>query len=208
MAFVLGKKIGMTQIFKDDGERVSLTLIEAGPCVVLQEKFQEKDGYAALQLGFDSKKEKNIKKPQLGHFKDLGNFRYLREYRMPGAEYSIQNAKYKVGDVLDVGQFNEGDKVKISGISKGKGFQGVVKRYGFKGGPATHGQKNRQRAPGSIGATHPQHVIKGKRMPGRMGGDRKTIKNLEIVKIDKENNLLAINGSVPGRKGTLLEIRS
>jgi len=204
MPFILAQKIGMTQIFKENGDVVPVTLLAAGPCVVVQIKNKEKDGYTALQVGFGAKKLKNIKKPQLGHFKKLGNFRYLREFRV--SEEEIE--KFKVGDIIDIGQFQEGEKIKISGFNKGKGFQGVVKRYGFRGGPHTHGQKNRERAPGSIGATHPQHVIKGKRMPGRMGTDRKTIRNIEIIKIDKENNLLAIKGSVPGRRGALVEIRS
>ena len=194
----------MSQIFREDGKVEPVTLIKAGPAVVVQVKNGESDGYDAVQLGFGEKKAKNIKKAQKGHFKNFGNFRFIREFRYPEKPESLP----AVGDKIDVSGFRPGDLVKISGLSKGKGFQGTVKRHGFRGGPATHGQKHRLRAPGSIGATTPQHVLKGKRMAGRMGGDRVTVKNLEIVEVDAMNNLLAIKGAVPGRRGALLEIRS
>jgi len=194
----------MSQIFREDGALAPVTLIKAGPAVVVQVKNDKTDGYRAVQLGFGERKSKNIKKSQKGHFKNLGNFRFVREFRIPGSADSIPAA----GDKIDVSGFLAGDMVKISGTSKGKGFQGTVKRYGFRGGPKTHGQKHRLRAPGSIGATTPQHVLKGKRMAGRMGGDRVTVKNLKIMEVDAENNILAVKGAVPGRRGTLLEIRS
>ena len=201
MKFLLGKKIGMTQSFKGDNI-VPLTLIESGPNFIIQVKTKEKDGYAAVQLGFGARKEKNIKKPQRGHLKGLGNFRWLREFRIDSLVSEL-----KRGDEVKLTDFKSGDKVTIMAISKGKGFQGVVKRHGFHGGPKSHGQKDRHRAPGSIGASWPQHVIKGTRMAGRMGGDKITVKNLEVIEVDKENNLIAIKGAVPGRKGTLVMIK-
>jgi len=196
MKFILGKKLGMSQIFDKQGNQIPVTLVTAGPCKVVQIKTKEKDGYEAIQVGFEEiKSKKRIKKP-LSH----KPFKYLREFKG-------DISKYKVGDKINVSIFQEGDIVKISGISKGKGFQGVVKRWGFSGLPASHDTKHEARAPGSIGSRFPQRVIKGKKMPGRMGGERVTIKNLKVVKVDSENNLLAIKGAVPGRRGTLLEIK-
>lgn len=188
----------MSQIWKND-KVIPITLIKAEPNVITQIRTKDKDSHEAAQVGFDATKKK-LNKPMKGHLKDLGNFRYLKEFK-------IQNLKFKIGDILDVSQFQEGDKVKVSGLSKGRGFQGVVKRHGFHGGPKTHGQKDRLRAPGSIGATAPQRVMPGRKMAGRMGQERNTIKNLEIVGVDKENNILMIKGSVPGMKNTLLEIK-
>ena len=199
MKFILGKKLGMSQVFKDD-KVIPVTLIESGPNFVTQVKTKEKDGYSAVQLGFGEKKEKNIKKPQKGHLKKIGNLRWLKEFR-------IDPTELKRGDEVKISDFNPGDKVTVIAISKGKGFQGVVKRHGFHGGPKSHGQKDRHRAPGSIGASWPQHVIKGMKMAGRMGGDKVTVKNLEIVEVDNENNLIAIKGAIPGRKGTLVMIK-
>lgn len=208
MAFILGKKLKMSQVWKDD-KVIPMTLIQAGPITVTQIRTKEKDGYEACQVGFGTKKAKNINKPQLGQFKDLGNFQYVREFRIKSSTSNQQSAiNYGVGDVLDVSQFQEGDKVKVSGLNKGRGFQGGVKRHGFHGGPKTHGQKNRHRAPGSIGATAPQRVMPGRKMAGRMGQERTTIKNLEVVGIDKEKNILIIKGAMPGMRGTLLEIRN
>lgn len=204
MKFILGEKLGMSQIFDSDGNVMPVTLVEATPNVVLHVKTKDKDGYEAIQVGFGIRKAKNIRKPQRGHFKDLGNFRYVREFRI------LQAADYKLpalGEKIDVSVFKEGDLVKVSGTSKAKGFQGVVKRHGFHGAPATHGTKHAHREPGSIGATWPQRVIKGRRMAGRMGGEKVSVRNLKIVKVDAEKNLLAIKGAVPGRRGTLLEIR-
>ncbi len=197
MPFILGKKLKMSQIWKDD-KVIPVTLIQAGPVTVTQVRTSAQDRYEAIQVGFDPTKKK-INKPLAGHLKNLGNFRHLKEFR-------VQNVEYKVGDVLDAGQFREGDKVKVSGITKGKGFQGVVKRHGFHGGPQTHGQKDRLRAPGSIGATAPQRVMLGRKMAGRMGGGRATIKNLVVVGIYKEKNILMLRGALPGNRGSLVEI--
>jgi len=199
--FILAKKIGMTQIFKED-KLIPVTLLEAGPVIVTQLKTKEKDGYQAAQVGFGSKKPKRLSKALKEHFKNLGSFRWLKEFKITDEELN----NLKIGDKIDISVFKEGDIVKISGISKAKGFQGVVKRHGFHGGPKTHGQKDRLRAPGSIGATHPQHVPKGRKMAGRMGGERITLKNCQIIEIDKENNILAIKGAIPGKKGDLIEI--
>lgn len=196
MKFILGQKIEMSQIFTEDGKVVPVTLIEAGPCQVLQIKTKEKDSYEAVQIGFKKiEKKKKIKKTAKGK-----EFKYLREF--PNGQ------EYKVGDKIDISVFDEGDKVKISGISKGKGFQGGVKRWGFSGRGASHGVKHEARTLGSVGSAFPQRVIKGRKMPGRMGFERITVKNLKVVKVDKENNILAVKGAVPGRRGTLLEIRS
>jgi len=205
MGFILGKKLKMSQIFKGDAA-IPVTVIQAGPIVVTQIRTKEKDGYEAVQVGFDPTKKK-INKSLQGQFKKLKekdpqtkvNFRHLKEFRT-----DIENLKF--GDVLTVSQFKEGDIVKVSGLSKGRGFQGVVKRHGFHGGPQTHGQKNRLRAPGSIGSTALQRVRLGRRMAGRMGQDKIILKNLEIADIDAEKNILMIKGAVPGMKGTLVEI--
>ena len=197
MKFILGKKIGMSQVFSEDRKVTPVTLIEAGPCVVTQVKTEEKDGYQAVQVGFGERKK--INRPLMGHLKDLGKFRYLREIRDVKEDM-------KIGDKIDAGVFEEGDKIKVVGISKGKGFQGVMKRHGFHGSPATHGHKHDHRAPGSIGSAFPEHVLKGKKMAGRMGGDQVTVKGLKVVKVDKENNLLAVKGAVPGKRGALVEV--
>ncbi len=198
MKFLLGNKLGMTQIFAK-GAALSVTVFEIKPSVIAQVRTVEKDGYDALQLGYGHKNK--INKPEKGHVKALGPFAVLKEFR---TDASLGK---NVGDTLDVSLFQEGDKVKISAVSKAKGFQGVVKRHGFGGGPASHGQKHSMREAGSIGATWPQRVIKGTRMAGRMGGVRKTIAGLRVVKVDIANNMLAVSGSVPGRRGALIEIR-
>lgn len=194
MKFILATKEKMTQVFDESGNAVPVTVVNAGPVTAVQSKTKDKDGYEAVQFGFGKKREKNIKKPQ----RKSGNFRYLKEFRT--------SEKPNTGDIVDVSIFSEGDVVKVAGISKGKGFQGVVKRHGFHGGPRTHGQKHSEREAGSIGSTGPQRVFKGTRMAGRMGGKRISVKNLKIIKIDKENNQLYISGAIPGRRGTLLEI--
>lgn len=192
--FLLGKKLGMSQMFDENGKMIPVTLVSAGPCQVLQVKTKEKDGYSALQVGFEKiEKEKKIGKSMKGKA-----FRFLREYK---------DGELKLGDTIDVSVFVEGDKVKVSGISKGKGFQGGVKRWGFSGRNATHGVKHEHRTLGSVGCSYPERVIKGRKMPGRTGSDRTTVKNLKIVKVDKENNLLALRGAIPGRPGALLEIK-
>ncbi|KKS57196.1 MAG: 50S ribosomal protein L3 [Parcubacteria group bacterium GW2011_GWA2_42_35] len=197
--FILGIKKEMSQIFDENGNAIPVTLVEAGPMIVTQIKTKEKDGYQATQVGFGKKSSKNIKKPQ----RKAGSFRWLREFR--SEELGINN--YESGQKIDASIFNKGDVVKISGVSKGKGFQGVVKRHGFHGGPRSHGQKHSEREPGSIGATGPQRVFKGTRMPGRMGGERTTVRNLKVIDIVPEKNILIVKGAVPGRRGILLEIR-
>ena len=197
---IIGRKMGMTQIFKGDGTAHAVTAIEAGPCVVTQIKTAKNDGYDAVQLGFGYSKRLNS--PQKGHLKKLGSFKHLREFQADDIE-SIQ-----VGQRFDVSLFKEGDLVDVTGTSKGKGFAGVVKRHHFAGGPKTHGQSDRHRAPGSIGATTtPGRVFKGLRMAGHMGDERVTVRKLEVVKADPERNLLLVKGAVPGAKNGLLLIR-
>ncbi|MFZ1323235.1 MAG: 50S ribosomal protein L3 [Ignavibacteria bacterium] len=203
MIGLLGKKIGMTTIFEGNGNMVPCTVIEAGPCYVTQIKNTETDGYNAIQIGFEDKKEKNSTKPVIGKFKKINTpvQRYIKEIR----DHSTENLK--AGDVIKVDIFKEGDTVKVSGVSIGKGFQGVVKRYGFAGGVRTHGQSDRERAPGSIGgSSYPSRVFKGQRMAGRMGNDRITVRNLKVVKVYSDSNLILIKGAVPGAKSGLVEI--
>ncbi|MBL0177341.1 MAG: 50S ribosomal protein L3 [Ignavibacteria bacterium] len=204
MPGILGKKLGMTSIFDEKGKVVPCTVIEAGPCTVLQIRTKDKDGYAAVQLGFGTRREKNISKPQLGHFAKLGvrPTRFIREFK------SFADGTLKSGDMVTVELFAVGDKVTVIGTSKGKGFQGVMRRHGFGGvGGTTHGQSDRLRAPGSIGSSsYPSRVFKGMRMAGRMGNARVTYKNLKVVKVIPESNVLVIKGAVPGAKQGLLEI--
>ena len=196
---VIGRKLGMTQMFRDNGEAEAITVVEAGPCVVIQVKTEAKEGYNAAQLGFG--KAKKLKSPQKGHLKELGDFRYLREFRL------ADTTGVKVGDSVDASLFQAGDRVDVTGVSKGRGFAGVVKRHGFHGGPKTHGQSDRHRAPGAIGSTtSPGRVLKGRRMAGRMGNQRVTVRRLEVLKTDPERNLLLIRGAVPGAKNGLLLI--
>ena len=200
---LIGKKIGMTQIFDDDGAAVPVTLIEAGPCYVTQVRTVDSNGYSAVQLGFSETKPKRLTGGELGHLKrnDLPPVRYLREFR-------VKDLDINEGDQLGVDVFEVGEFVDIIGVSKGKGFAGVVKRYHFAGGPKTHGQSDRLRATGSIGATSgTARVFPGKRMPGHMGNQQVTAPNLKIMLVDAERNLLAVRGSVPGPKGGLLVIK-
>lgn len=200
---LIGKKLGMTQVFNEDGLALPATLIEAGPCYVTQVRDTGKDGYSAVQLGFSEVKAKKLTKGQIGHLEKnkIPLLRYLREFRTSTPEV-------KAGDKVDVSQFEVGKRVDVVGTSKGKGFAGVVKRYHFKGGPKTHGQSDRLRAPGSIAAgTTPGRVFKGKKMPGRMGNERVTSQNVEVVLIDIEKNLIGVNGSVPGPRGGLVMIK-
>ncbi len=196
---IIGKKLGMTQIFKENGEMEPVTAIEAGSCAIIQVKTSVKDGYNAVQLGFGA--AKRLKSPQRGHLKELGQFKYLREFRVDETE------GVKVGDKVDVSLFQEGEQVDVIGVSKSKGFAGVVKRHHFAGGLKTHGQSDRHRAPGAIGPDRPARVIKGMRMAGRMGGERVTVRNLVVLKADPARNLLLIRGAVPGAKNGLLLIR-
>jgi large subunit ribosomal protein L3 len=204
MKGILGKKIGMTQIFSEDGRLVAVTVIEAGPCKVVQLKSKEKDGYLSFQLGFDEvKKEKNVSKGRLGHFKkvSLQPYHFLKEVKLDGLEVSV-------GDDITVDIFNKGDKVSVTGVSKGKGFQGVMKRHNYKGGPGSHGSMF-NRAPGSIGSSSfPSRVWKNKGLPGHMGNQSVTTKNIEVIDVKKEQNLLIVKGSVPGANGGYLTIRS
>ena len=204
MPGLIGKKVGMTSIYGASGKNIPCTVLEVGPCVVTQVRTLEKDGYTAVQLGFGERSEKNISKAMLGHFKRAGVSpkRHL-------VEFKSFNDELQSGDTLKVEDvFNEGEYVSVIGTSKGKGFQGVVKRHGFAGvGQATHGQHNRLRAPGSIGAaSYPARVFKGMRMAGRMGGDKVTVANLQVLKVIKDKNLLVVKGSVPGPKNSLLTI--
>ena len=200
MKFILGKKLDMLHFFDEKGSVIPVTLVEAGPCEITQIKNKDSDKYEAIQIGFKRIEKKNkIKKTMKGK-----EFKYLRELRLNEGE----GDKLKIKDVVDVSVFQEGDKVKISGICKGKGFSGAVKRWGFKGRlSSTHGTKHELRTLGSVGCSFPERVIKGRKMAGRMGGGRITVKNLKIIKIDKENNLMVVMGAIPGQKGGLLEIR-
>ena len=203
MSGLIGKKIGMTSIFNDSGKNVPCTVIEAGPCVVTQVRTEENDGYSALQLGFDDKTEKNAIKAEKGHFKKAGS-----TVKRKVIEFQGYGKEYKIGDSIGVNHFEEGEYVDVSAISKGKGFQGVVKRHGFAGvGQATHGQHNRLRAPGSIGAaSYPARVFKGMKMAGRMGGNKIKVMNLRVLKIVPEKNLILLKGCVPGHKNSYLTI--
>ena len=199
---ILGKKIGMTQVFRDDGTLVPVTVVEAGPCVVVQKKTEEQDGYNSVQLGFEDIDERKLNKPEKGHFdkNDIEPKRYLQEFE--GFEDEVEE-----GEEITVELFEEGQKVNVTGTSKGKGFAGNVKRHNHGTGPKTHGS-HFHRAPGSIGSVDAARVFKGQKMPGRMGGDQVTIKNLEVVKVDTEKNVLLLKGAVPGPKKTLLTIQS
>ncbi len=205
MQGILGVKKGMTQIFSDDGLVVPVTIVEAGPCYVTQKKTREKDGYIAVQIAFQDKKEKRTSKAMQGHFAKakVGNKRIVREFRFSDYE------ELEVGTELKADRFSAGDQVMVSAVSKGKGFQGVVKRHNFAGGPKTHGQSDRLRAPGSIGqSSYPSRVFKGIKMAGRMGNDRITLKNVPVVKVDAENNLIYLKGSIPGAKNSIVEIKT
>jgi large subunit ribosomal protein L3 len=201
---ILGKKIGMTSIFDDNGQMIPCTIIEAGPCYVTQVRTKVKDGYEAVQLGFDEIKERLVNKPLKGHFKKSGvkPLRLISEFRI------INGTQFQLGQEVRVDSFAQGDVVDVSGRSKGRGFQGVVKRHHFSGvGMTTHGQSDRVRAPGSIGSSsYPSRVLKGMRMAGRMGGDRVTVKNLKVLKVIAESNILIVKGSVPGAINSYLEI--
>lgn len=204
MEGIIGKKIGMTRVFNQEGQVIPVTIIEAGPCPVVQVKTQDKEGYDAIQLGFGEKRKKLFTLPLLGHFEraKVEPKRILREIK------AVQVEKFKVGQELKVDVFAAGEKVNVTGVSKGLGFQGGVRRHKFHGGPKTHGQSDRPRAPGSIGSSsYPSRVFKGQRMAGRMGGERVTVRNLEVVGMDREKNLLLVKGAVPGKRNSYLIIR-
>lgn len=198
--FILARKLGMSQVFGADGRVVPVTLLEAGPNVVVQVKNDGKDGYQAVQIAFGKTRPKLLSKPLRGHLKNVAVTKQLREFRTEDSE------KFKRGDVIKVGIFEAGDKVTVSANSIGRGFQGVVKRHGFSGGPASHGHRHVLRAPGSIGSSFPQRVFKGKKMAGRMGAERVSIKNIEVVRVDEKSNLMFVKGAVPGKRGTLVEV--
>jgi len=202
MKFLLGTKEYMTQIFDTEGRVHPATVVATGPLTVIAVKTPKRDGYSAVQVGFGTRAEKNISKSVLGHTKPHGNFAYLKEFRITPEEAS----RYSVGTALNASVFSAGDVVRVSGTSKGKGFQGVVKRHGFHGGRRSHGQKHSEREPGSIGAGGVQRVFKGTRMGGRMGGDRVTVSNLRVLETTKDGALIVISGAIPGRRGTLVEI--
>jgi len=198
--FILGRKLDMTQVYNEDGAVIPVTVVEILPNIVTQVKTKEKDGYEAVQVGTGVKKKLN--KAQRGHYKDLGSFKFVKEFRT----LTMNDQELKVGDTLDLASFAPGDKVKVTGFSKGKGFAGGMKRHGFHGMPMGHGHKHVTRHIGSIGQRFPQHTLKGKKMAGRMGSDQVTVRGVKIVHVDLENGLLALSGSVPGNKGGLLQI--
>lgn len=202
MKGILGKKLGMTQLYKEDGRIVPVTVIEAGPCYVVQKKTAESDGYTALQIGFNERREGLVNKPEKGHFSkaELKPLRYIKEFRVDSAD------EYQVGQEIKVDVFEPGEAVDIVGTSKGKGFAGTIKKYHFQRGPMGHGSKSHRRV-GSAGAKGPARVFKGTKRPGRMGGVRVTVQNLEIVNVDAERNLLIVKGAVPGPKGSLLMVK-
>ncbi len=202
MKFAIGTKVQMTQYFTEDGKVVPATVIATGPATVTQVKTKETDGYDAIQVGFGEQKKERVTKARLGVMRDLGTFRHLKEFRPKDGTLSDT----KVGDVIDIGVFAVGDTVRVTGTSKGKGFQGVVKRYNFAGGPRSHGQKHSEREPGSIGGGLRNRVPKGMRMAGRTGGDTVTIQNLKIVDVDQTKGLLVVKGAIPGRRGTVVSI--
>ncbi len=202
MKFILGRKENMFSFVGNDGLATAATLLSVGKVVITQVKSKTKDGYEAIQMGFGTRAAKNISKAVQGHTKDLGLFAVIREFRVDDA------SAWKKGDTMDASLFEVGDEVTISGTSKGKGFQGVVKRHGFHGGPRSHGQKHSEREAGSIGSTGQQKVSKGRRMPGRMGSDRITVKGLRVLGVDTTNGKILVSGCVPGIKGSLIEIKS
>ena len=202
MKGILGKKVGMTQVFKENGEVVPVTVVKAGPCPVIQKKTEAVDGYEAVQLGFEDAKEFRVTSPEVGHFEkhDISPKKYVKEFRMSGVE------ELDTGDEVTVENFGEGENVDVTGTSKGKGFAGTVKRWNFNTGPKTHGSRN-YRLPGSIGqSADPARVFKGKKMPGRMGREKVTVQNLEVVRVDADKNVLLIKGGLPGPKKGLLKI--
>ncbi|MGI6225162.1 MAG: 50S ribosomal protein L3 [Peptococcales bacterium] len=203
MKALLGRKIGMTQIFNEEGKAVPVTVIQAGPCVVVQTKTQDTDGYEAIQVGFEEQKESRVVKPLKGHFSkaQVKPLKFLREFRLANAN------DYQVGQEINVDIFQVGDQVDVTGISKGKGFAGSIKRHNFGRGPMAHGSKY-HRGSGSLGALGPNRVFKGRKLPGRMGTEKVTVQNLQIVKIDAERNLLLVKGAVPGPKKALLTIKA
>lgn len=204
MKYILGTKEQMTQFFTEEGIVIPATIISVPQATVTLVRNMQRDGYQGIQIASGERNKKNINKAQQGHFGDKGDFRFVKEFRLKDDEEVTLN----VGDTFDVSIFEPGDTVHVSGTSKGKGFQGVVKRHGFSGAPTSHGHRHDTRRPGSIGAGGPQRVFKGTRMAGRMGSDRITVKNLEVVAVDAKNHQLLVKGALPGRRGTVLEVVS
>ncbi len=202
MQFTLATKKEMSQVFAEDGTVIPVTVLQAGPVMVTQVKTVEKDGYSAVQVGFGTRKEKKISKPVRGHLKGLRGFRSLQEFRVG------EDASFERGQEITVEGFEAGQKVDVQGVTIGRGFAGVVKRHNFKGGPASHGHKDQNRMPGSIGATGPQKVFKGVRMGGQMGNKNSTVKNLEVIEVDAANNTIKVKGAVPGANGAVLRIQT
>ena len=205
MKGILGKKVGMTQIYGDDGQLIPVTVIQAGPCFVTQIKTQESDGYDAVQIGYDDVPPRKLTRPQIGHLRkaDAPNLRFLREFQLDNSE------NIELGQRIDVSTFSRGDYVDITGTSKGKGFAGVIKRHGFSRQRKTHGQSDRERAPGSLGAgTTPGRTFKGKRMGGQMGDKKVTVQNLQVMLVDPEHNMMAVKGAIPGAAGGMVVVRS
>ncbi len=201
---IIGKKLGMTAIFTEDGKRIPVTIVKAGPCVIIQVKKEESDGYNAIQVGFDKIADRKLNKPMKGHQSKAGKgfYRVLKEFRVDNID------DYKLGEEIDIGIFSLGEKIKVTGISKGRGFAGVMKRWDFGGSPASHGHHKVHRKPGSIGqCADPSRVFKGKKMPGRMGNEQVTVKNIEIVDIWKEENILLLKGQVPGWRNATIFLR-
>jgi large subunit ribosomal protein L3 len=204
MSGLIGKKLGMTRIFDEKGNDVQVSVIQTGPCYVTEIRTKDTHGYDALQLGFEEKREKSVKKPERGHFAKSGvkPTRVLREFR------TFDVGQFKLGDAIKADVFQVGEKVRVIGVSKGKGFQGVVKRHHFGGGPVSHGQSDRMRAPGSLGgSSYPSRVLKGLRMAGRLGGERVTVRNIKIVRVDAENNIVMVRGAIPGAKNGMVVIQ-
>lgn len=204
MSGLIGKKLGMTRIFDEKGNDVQVSVIQTGPCYVTEIRTKDKHGYDSLQLGFDEKRDKSVRKPERGHFAKSGvkPMRVLREFR------TFDVSQFKLGDAIKADVFQVGDKVRVIGVSKGKGFQGVMKRHHFGGGSVTHGQSDRMRAPGSVGgSSYPSRVFKGTRMAGRMGGDRVTVRNIKIVRVDAENNIVMVRGAIPGAKNGMVVLQ-
>lgn len=201
MKYLLGTKVAMTEFFAENGEVTPVTVLSVGPVTVTSVKTKERDGYAAVKVGYGTQKESRLSKSVVGETKAFGTFRHLKEFRPKG-----DIGEVKMGDTFDVSSFSAGDIIRVTGTSKAKGFQGVVKRHGFHGGPRSHGQKHSEREPGSIGGGLRVRVPKGMRMAGRTGGDTITVRNLKVVATDPANNLLLVKGAVPGRRGTLLSI--
>lgn len=208
MKFIIAKKIKMSQVYAADGVVTPVTILEAGPATVTQVKTMPKDGYTAVQIGFGARTKKNVRKPQLGQWKEFGPFSVVKEFRISGETKDTQAKPYERGQTITANIFASGDTVDITGISIGRGYAGVVKRHGFHGSPASHGHKDQLRMTGSIGAQQPQRVLKGKRMAGHMGAAQSTVKNLEVIEVNATQKQIKVKGAVPGANGSIVFIKS